>query len=183
MRPHPENWPVHLPSRQLRSASDTELLAYYSARGAESGSDARARDQVLYEMQRRDVAAERAEAREERRRTRYAASRSEKRAVIENEYVRAEAATNGYMLNERGREAGVEPRTLFTGPESRARKFASEELLEYWEHNPRPTQAMFEGADTRIGYTGASIASLGPRRRITSEEAEWRERFERGAVA
>jgi len=42
---------------------------------------------------------------------------------------------------------------------------------------------MFEGADTRIGYSGASIASLGPRRRMTSEEQEWRERFERDAVA
>lgn len=81
------------------------------------------------------------------------------------------------MLNRRGREAGVNERTLFTGPESRARKYASEELLEYWEHHPRPTEAYFAGQDTRIGY----LAGLSPRRRMTSEEQAWRDRYESAA--
>lgn len=182
MRPHPENWPVHLPSRQLRSASDDQLADYYSAHQGDTPADRKARDQVLYEAQRRDQSAEKRERTEERRRRRYAAARTERQAIVENEYTRAEAETNGFMLNSRGRQAHVEPRSLFTGPESRARKYASEELLAYWEHNPRPTQAMLEGADTRIGYTGRSIASLGPRRRMTREEQEWRERFERENV-
>ncbi len=179
MRAHPEGYPVTKRSRWLRGASDEQVADYYGRHGGDSPADQAARDQALAEMQRRDISAERREQAEERRRTRYAARRSERRAVIENEYVRAEAATNGYMLNRRGREAGVEPRTLFTGPENRARKYASEELLEYWEHHPRPTQAMFEGQDTRIGYTGVSLAGLSPRRRMTTEEAEWRDRYAR----
>lgn len=182
MRAHPERYPVTRRNAYLRHASDQELAGYYGRHGDDTPADQRVRDQILGEMQRRDIRQERREAAEERRRTRYAASRAERRAVIENEYVRAEAATNGYMLNQRGREAGVEPRTLFTGPENRARKYASEELLEYWESTPRPTQAMFEGRDTRIGYTGASLASLGVKRRITSEEQEWRDRYDQAAA-
>jgi hypothetical protein len=37
-------------------------------------------------------------------------------------------ATKGDRLNRRGREACIDERALFTGPESRARKYASEEL-------------------------------------------------------
>jgi len=43
----------------------------------------------------------------------------------------AEAGTNGYMLNRRGREAGISERSLFTGPEARAKKYASEDLLNW----------------------------------------------------
>lgn len=179
MRPHPENWPVHLPSRQLRSATEDQLLAFYNAHQGDRPADRQARDQVMYEMQRRDISAELRNEAEQRRQVRYSASRRDRAAVIENQYVQAEAATNGFMLNRRGLEAHIEPRSLFTGPESRARKYASEELLEYWEHNPRPTQAMFEGADTRIGYSGASIASLGVRRRITTQEQYWRDQYDR----
>jgi len=56
------------------------------------------------------------------------------------------------MLKRRGQDAGIYPRSLFTGPESRARKYASEELLAHSGWNPRPTEAYFSGADTRIGY-------------------------------
>ena len=79
------------------------------------------------------------------------------------------------MLNRRGKEAGINERTLFTGPESRARKSASEELLSWWETHPRPTTAMFEGRDTRIGY--ATVRD--PRSRMTTEEQAWRDRYER----
>lgn len=72
------------------------------------------------------------------------------------------------MLNRRGREAGVDPRSLFTGPESRVRKYASDELLAHWEYNRRPTEAYFSGADARIGYG----RGIGVRRRIASEEQE-----------
>ena len=70
MRPHPENWPVHLPSRQLRSASDEQLAEYYNAHGDDSAADNKARDQVLYEMGRRDKQGETRAAAEERRRAR-----------------------------------------------------------------------------------------------------------------
>lgn len=56
----------------------------------------------------------------------------------------AEEATNGAMLNARGREKGIDPFTLFMGNETRARAYASEELIEHWETHPRITFAMFE---------------------------------------
>lgn len=56
----------------------------------------------------------------------------------------AEAATNGAMLNARGRERGIDPFSLFMGNQTRALAYASEELVEYWEKHPRVTFAMFE---------------------------------------
>lgn len=56
----------------------------------------------------------------------------------------AEEATNGAMLNARGREKGIDPFTLFMGNETRARAYASEELIEHWETHPRTTFAKFE---------------------------------------
>lgn len=60
------------------------------------------------------------------------------------EYELAERATNGYMLNARGRAAGIDPLSLFMGNEARAAAYASEELLAHWETRPRPTFAKFE---------------------------------------
>jgi hypothetical protein len=59
-------------------------------------------------------------------------------------YERAAAATNDCLLNARGRAAGVDPITLFMGPERRARAYASPELIEHWEIVPRVTYASFE---------------------------------------
>lgn len=56
-------------------------------------------------------------------------------------YSDAEDATNGYLLNPAGRRAGIDPHSLFTGPETRARKYASPELLEWWDQHGRPTLA------------------------------------------
>jgi hypothetical protein len=175
MRAHPDKYPVVKRNAYLRSASDRDVADFYNRHGADTPRDEAARDQAIAEMQRRDMAKERREAAEERKRARWSARRADRAAVIENETVNAEAATRGVMLNRRGREAGIDPRTLFTGPEARARKYASEELLNYWEYNPRPTEKFFQGEDTRIGY-GRMLA---PRRRMTTEEAEWRDRYDR----
>ncbi|MEV4472816.1 phage minor capsid protein [Nonomuraea sp. NPDC049504] len=58
---------------------------------------------------------------------------------LDQTYERAEAATNGFMLNAEGRAAGINERSLFSGPASRARKYASEELLRWWADTPRLT--------------------------------------------
>jgi len=150
------------------------VAAFYGRYQGDSRADVAARDQALAEMQRRDQAQERREAIEERRRARYTARRHARTAEVERLWADAERETRGNMLNRRGREAGINERTLFTGPESRARKYASEELLNHWETAPRPTEAYFQGTDTRIGYGRI----LNPRRRMTTEEAEWRDRFE-----
>lgn len=58
--------------------------------------------------------------------------------------VMAENATNGYMLSPKGKQAGIDPYSLFTGPQSRARKYASPELKEWFDQNGRPTAADFQ---------------------------------------
>ena len=94
---------------------------------------------MLAELHRRDVRQERREAVEERRRIRWQANqrtRQFRRDEVERLWLEADAGTKGNMLNRRGKEAGADERYLFVGPESRARKYASEELLNCW----RPTR-------------------------------------------
>lgn len=65
------------------------------------------------------------------------------RAAFDNEanraYLRAEDDTRGHLLNRDGRAAGIEPRTLFKGPDARARRYASDELLAWWDEHGRLT--------------------------------------------
>jgi hypothetical protein len=61
-------------------------------------------------------------------------------------YLEAEAQSNGFLLNEAGRKAGIDPGSLFTGPESRARKYASDELRSYWQSKGRLTVDDFKAA-------------------------------------
>ncbi len=70
--------------------------------------------------------------------------RAEFEVYRESAYVVAETATNGVLLNERGKRNGVDPYSLFIGPEIRARAYASEELIEHWQTHPRLTFARFE---------------------------------------
>lgn len=60
-------------------------------------------------------------------------------------YLQAEKATRGNMLNRAGKAAGIDPLTLFTGPVSRARRYASEELARWWASggNERMTLTQF----------------------------------------
>lgn len=55
------------------------------------------------------------------------------------QYLAAESATRGNLLNKRGRAAGIEPFSLWQGPESRAMAYASWELAEFWQKSPRCT--------------------------------------------
>ncbi|PRB09243.1 hypothetical protein CQ047_11230 [Microbacterium sp. MYb72] len=64
--------------------------------------------------------------------------------TLYQQYMAAEEATNGAMLNARGREKGIEPFSLFMGNQARAFAYASEELVEHWGTHPRITYAMFE---------------------------------------
>lgn len=59
-------------------------------------------------------------------------------------YVAAEEATNGRLLNDRGRRADIDALSLFMGPEIRAHAYASEELRDWWAQHPRVTFEDFE---------------------------------------
>lgn len=76
---------------------------------------------------------------------------------VQRRVLDAESATNGVMLNRDGQKAGIDPWSLFTGPEPRARKYASSELGEWWDQNGRPTAADFQA--TLLGHAAAA----GPR--------------------
>lgn len=70
--------------------------------------------------------------------------RSEFSATLEAHYISAELATNGHMLNKQGRARGIDPYSLISGSATRAYKYASDELIEYWNEHPRPNLAHFE---------------------------------------
>jgi hypothetical protein len=66
-------------------------------------------------------------------------------AHVERQYLAAEDCCRGVLLNRRAAAAGVDPRTLFSGPSHVAYARASEELREYWAQvEPRMTRAEFE---------------------------------------
>ncbi|MFD9567201.1 phage minor capsid protein [Streptomyces sp. NPDC059994] len=83
----------------------------------------------------------------EARASREAYSRDEIRSMYDEhiyvQWLAAEDATRGHMLNRRAEAAGVDPRTLFTGPAHVAYARASEDLIRFWEDVPRVTLAEF----------------------------------------
>lgn len=68
----------------------------------------------------------------------------------ESAYLAAEAECNGALLNARGRAAGIDAYSLFIGSGSRARAYASPELIEHWSRHPRVTFAEFEAQSLDI---------------------------------
>lgn len=150
-RGHPRNMPVILPDRLLRRASDDDLAEHFHKVSQQRTADETAAwYQILAEMERRDELTERRAAARERYEATVLGRRFERAEAIEHAYVQAENATRGHLLNKAGRANDIDPRSLLTGPESRARRYASEELLAHWETTPRPTARMFGGGDTRV---------------------------------
>lgn len=73
---------------------------------------------------------------------------------VDQEYRAAEEAANWFLLNEEGRRAGISPKSLFTGTEARARKYASDDLMWYWAESPRLSFDAFVGDSDAIGASG-----------------------------
>jgi hypothetical protein len=160
-RRHPDNLPVVPHKRELRGASDAALERHLRKHsdditviiqvGAEIDrrEDKRRRDEAR-RAERQAATAERRRTRADAREANRAANRMEREAIVEHSFIQAEDATNGYMVNRLGQARGISERSLFVGPQSRARKYASPELLEHWQSHPRPTAAMLAGEDTRV---------------------------------
>lgn len=62
---------------------------------------------------------------------------------VYRQYLAAEAACNGYLLNKKAVSAGHSPLSLFSGPARIAYSRASDELKEWWQQHGRLTQAEF----------------------------------------
>jgi hypothetical protein len=65
--------------------------------------------------------------------------REEYDSFVEGSYVSAENECRGVLLNRNGRASGVDPASLFSGPASRVRKYASEELRTWFARHGRVT--------------------------------------------
>lgn len=63
---------------------------------------------------------------------------------VDYQYLAAEEATNGVLVNQLGRDLYVSGWSLFKGSTARAHKYASEELLEFWKTAPRLTLTEYE---------------------------------------
>jgi hypothetical protein len=70
-------------------------------------------------------------------------ARKSYRDHIYRQWFAAENATRGVLFNKAGLAAGVDERALFNGPESRARKYASDELKSWWDQHGRMTFAEY----------------------------------------
>ena len=104
-------------------------------------------DAVMREADRRDRVDEKARrkaARQARRRARDADLRDAYQDWVHAQYLLAEEVTRGSLLNPVGKAAGVDPYSLFSGQWARARKYASEELVAFWNEHGRITFAEFK---------------------------------------
>lgn len=162
-RAHPKNLPVKLDRQYLRSLSgdelETELSQYTRFIDTHEGGFL----QIVAELDRRDESEKRAAARKQRARERRQERESEYQDEVYRQWLQAEAETNGYMLNKAGKAAGIDERSLFTGPQSRVAKYASRELRDYFDAHPRPTRVSWFGSAyaRRAHYAGQRAGASG----------------------
>ncbi|WP_242890773.1 hypothetical protein [Actinomadura litoris] len=91
-----------------------------------------------------DEKARRKAVRLARRRAKEQTLRMEYQDYVQASYLAAGVQTRGHLLNAAGKAAGVAPQSLFSGQWSRARKYASTELLNFWAEHGRITYAEFK---------------------------------------
>ena len=65
-------------------------------------------------------------------------------AYVDDAYNKALEATAGVLVNSEGKAKKIDGYILWRSRKDFAYKYASEELLEYWEVNPRLTMKEFE---------------------------------------
>lgn len=128
-RPHPDRFPLMLPSGVLRSASDEDLVRHFQKESV--GRSGKAVAQVVRELERR----ERARSEKEARASARAGRADEYRSWLENEWVQAEEATRGNLVNKRGRARDIDPRAFWTSARLRDR-YASDEARAYFDRHP-----------------------------------------------
>lgn len=63
---------------------------------------------------------------------------------VDYQYLQAVQHTNGVLLNQLGKVDRIDGFSLFRGNTERAHNYASEELLEFWQQNPRLTLREYE---------------------------------------
>jgi hypothetical protein len=128
--------------QNLRSLTDNQLAEVYS------DGDEATQAAVLREAARRD----RKDAQTARDKARWAAVNDQWMSWAEAQFAAAEAECRGYLLNKAGQAEGMTPWTLWTGPAARATRYASEELLEFWDTHPRLTVSEYRNELRRANH-------------------------------
>lgn len=157
-RVHPENFPLILPRELLRRAPEEDLIKHWQSHRC--NMNPRCVNQVIGEIDRREAAGKGAARRREAAAHRAAERRSDRAAIVEAEYQRAESETRGEMVNAAGVRAGVSARSLFTGSEDRALRYSTRELQDYWREHPRPSAGRLS-ANPRIVRRARARSDLG----------------------
>jgi hypothetical protein len=153
-RVHPDNYPVILPSRLLRRASDEDLADHFHKVGDDPSPQARyAEAQILHEMERRDREQMQRRQHREAVASAQAARRMEREADAERIRLEAEEYTKGYLVTAQGRARGIVDEEILTGREDVFIRYATPEAKAYFADHPRPTAAYFRGRDTRVPYS------------------------------
>ncbi|MEW1672820.1 phage minor capsid protein [Streptomyces noursei] len=80
------------------------------------------------------------------------------REHIAAQWLEAEDALRGHLLNRRAEADGIDPRSLFTGPAHVAYARASEDLMRWWETHPRTTLAEYTEQITGVRDAAAQTA-------------------------
>jgi hypothetical protein len=117
----------------LRDLTDDELCDMYGT------ADEATQDNIRRECDRRDT-------RDRKRahvKARWDAAVMEWLDYAHAQWLAAEHFSRGHLLNKAGLAAGVDPRDLWTGPTARAARYASEELLDFWDRHPRITRTQY----------------------------------------
>lgn len=154
-RVHPETLPVKISRGYLRTLTEPQLERELDTYMNYSETHEQGMTQIIAELDRREDA-EKARA----HRRMLAAERKQQRQSehsdeVYRQWLLAESATNGVMLNNKtlreikaGKRADIDERSLFTGPEWRVTKYGSPELIEFFQSHQRPTRAAWFGSAT-----------------------------------
>jgi hypothetical protein len=112
---------------------------------------------ILAETRRRDSADQSKRAR--------AAQRQAWESAAHAQYLQADEVCRGNLVNRRGCAARVTDWSLWSGPASRALRYATEELREFWYTHPRVTVEAYRRQlrdARRIDQDVADLEAMGP---------------------
>lgn len=128
----------------LAGYTDAELGSFYHATADDMSEPLEAwRRTIEAELDRRDLADRAAKAARSRPGLRDT-ERGEWACAAHAQFLRAEAECRGELLNRRGTDAGVDPWSLWSGPEHRVDLYASEELREFFRRERRITVTEYQ---------------------------------------
>lgn len=126
-------------SEDLKSRTEDELAAdMATATDAEAAA-------IVVEMTRR----ERAARKHAKDAARWAAVYAEWFDFAHNQYLAAEAEKCGELVNRAGVAAGINPFDLWSGTDAMVRKYATEELKNFWLENQRVTVSQYRAQQRR----------------------------------